>query len=325
MYCQRLHNFLCLRNGVYDIEKATLTAPDDSPGPFQCQLNFEYITQAERENPNFDNFITSLFPGERDAKLNLLLEVLGYALSNYTQGKVAFFFIGASNSGKSTILELLAKIFPSDLVTTIPLNRLSNRFNLARLSDSRINLNTELNENSLSATEVFKQMTAGEVVTAEHKGCKPFDFRIRCKSLNAGNILPSLKNDGGMTAMLNRMIILLFPISIQKERQNLHLINDLWLERNAIFSNAVDALVDLKSRNFCFTEPADTQRLKKQMLEQSNSLESFLEECCVQDTQSREHLTTLYEAFTDYCADNLLPSILKIVTMPLLTHYSAIG
>lgn len=291
-------------NGVFNASTGKLENPGDSN--FLCRLDFHYISQVNRKSPNFEKFISSLFPEERDTKRQLLLEALGYSLSSYTQGKVAFFFIGASNSGKSTILELLSRLFPADLVTTIPLNRLSNRFNLARLADSRINICTELDENSLSATEIFKQLTAGEVVTAEHKGCKPFDFRLRCKSMNAGNVLPSIKNDGGMPAMLNRMVILIFPVSIAKEKQNLHLLEDLWEERNSIFSNALDALKTLNQNNFCFSEPEDTKRLKAHMMLQGNVLEEFLKDCCVYDADAREHLTTLYEAFIDYCTENLL-------------------
>lgn len=296
-------DFINMRNGVFNVTTGDI---DTVPGDFSYSLDFSYINKSQRQTPTFDAFVRSVFPDETNIKAQLLLEILGYALSEYTKAKAAFFFIGESNSGKSTLLELLQRVFPEHMVATIPLHRLSNRFNLARLADCRININTELDEKSLSATDVFKQLTAGEVVTAEHKGCKPFDFRIRCKSINAGNILPELKNDGGMPAMLNRMIILLFPVSIPKEKQNLQLLDELWNERDAMFSNALDALVDLKKRNFRFTEPNDSLRLKKQLLSNGSALEDFLNQRCIFLPDAKEHLVTLYESFIEYCNENLL-------------------
>lgn len=131
--------------------------------------------------------------------------------------------------------------------------------------------------------DIFKIMTSNEVVTAEHKGSKPFEFRIKCKSLNAGNMLPDIKGVEGIGAIINRMIILLFPKSISQERQDLRLLDKLWEERDSIFSEALDALVELKKRNFIFTEPEDSLKIKQQLQLQEDSLDSFLSERCVMD------------------------------------------
>lgn len=71
---------------------------------------------------------------------------------------------------------------PKRAVTAIPFYCLEKRFNLARLADVRLNISTELSEKSFAATEIYN----AEVVTAEHKGTKPFEFRLRCKAINAG-------------------------------------------------------------------------------------------------------------------------------------------
>ena len=128
---------------------------------------------------------------------------------------------------------------------------------------------------------------------------------MRCKTLNAGNVLPAVKENDGLSAVINRMVILLFPISISKEQQNLELPEKLYEERDGIFSEAMDALVQLRKNGFCFTESDDSIKLKNQMVEQSRILDVFLQDCCVIQKEGKIYLRTLYEAFEEYCEENL--------------------
>lgn len=300
------NNWLKLRDSVFNVTNGEIinTIAKD----FGYFLDFSYIDSNERKGRmrNFDAYLESVFPEETETKKRLMLEIIGYTLSDYTNAKAGFFFLGASNSGKSTILELIQRILPEHAVTTIPLYRLENRFNLARLADSRVNICTELTSKSFAATDIFKMLTSNEVVTAEHKGCRPFEFRMRCKSINAGNMLPDINENEGISSIVNRMIILLFPRSIARENQDLSLLEKLWDERDCIFSSALDALVGLKKRNFIFQEANDTVKLKNQLRTQERSLDSFISEYCVIDKNGKEHLTTLFEAFHTYCEENLL-------------------
>lgn len=68
----------------------------------------------------------------------------------------------------------------------------------------------------------------------------------------------------------------------------------------------MDALVRLKERNFIFTEPQDTLQLKKHLQEQEGAIDNFIFDNCICDPNSKEHLVILYDAFKEYCADNLL-------------------
>lgn len=206
--------YICLANSVFDVKLGKILA--DKKGDFSYYLNFDYIEQPKRMCQRFDLYIESVFPEEAKVKRKLLLQILGYCLSDLTKAKAAFFFIGESNSGKSTMLELIKRILPERTVTSIPLYRMENRFNLARLAEARVNICSEITEKSFAAVDIFKMLTSNETITAEHKGGKPFEFRLKCKSLNAGNVLPDLKATEGMEAIINRMILLIFPVSVPK-------------------------------------------------------------------------------------------------------------
>lgn len=296
--------FICLQKEVFNTDTGR---PESNNGrSFSYFLNFFYLNVNERKNPVFDEYIQSVFPEETEVKRRLLLQILGYCLSDYTKAKAAFFFIGESNSGKSTMLELVKRILPEQTVTSIPLYRLENRFNLARLSEARINICPEISEKSLTSADIFKMLTSNEMVTAEHKGGKPFEFRLKCKSLNAGNVLPDFKSGEGMAALINRMVILLFPVSIPPEEQDLELLEKLYEERNSIFSEALDELVELKKQKFHFVETKDAEKLKKQLLAQDGAVKNFISERCVLQKGERIYVRELYEEFKEYCEENLL-------------------
>lgn len=295
--------YLNLENGIFDSESGKML--DDIGGlNFGYTLNFKY-TCKDRKSKHFEHFCESTFSEHTQEKRKLLLQILGYVVSDYAKAKTGFFLIGESNSGKSVILELLQRILPDQSVTSIPLYRLDNRFNLARLADARVNINTEVSEKSFKAVDIYKILTSNEIVTAEHKGKRPFEFRLRCKSINAGNVLPEIGNQEGMEAILNRMTILLFPVSIKKADQDSQLLEKLWTERDIIFSSALDELHKLQEVNFVFEEPEDTVRLKKQMMSEGHAFEEFVEEYCIREKSAREHFSVLYNAFKEFCEDNL--------------------
>lgn len=297
--------YLNLENGIIDVENCELLLTKDRFKFGYC-LKFNYLSIKKRQQKEFENFCKTTFPEDTEIKRKLLLQILGYCISDYLKAKTGFFLIGESNSGKSVVLELLRRVLPEKSVSAIPLYRLNNRFNLGRLENVRVNICTELSENSFSALDIYKMLTSNEIITAENKGGNPFEFRLRCKSVNAGNMMPTLKQLEGMQAILNRMTILLFTVSVAKEKQDLHLVDKLWKERDSIFSSAVDELILLHQNGFVFEEPEDTAKLKKQMQSLSDAFHDFLKDECVFDKSGRVHISTLYEAFRRYCDENLL-------------------
>lgn len=251
---EETENYLNLSNGIFDVETERLETSTEEK-KFSYALDFNYLDKKERVHEVFNHFCETSFPTMTEEKKILLLQMLGYLISDCIGAKTGFFLMGESNSGKSVILELLRKVLPKNSVTAIPLYRLENRFNVARLADAKVNVSTETAEKSFNALDIYKIFTSNEVVTAEHKGKKPFEFQMRCKTINAGNVLPHIDAIEGMDAVINRMTILIFPKSIEKEKQDAQLLEKLYEERDSIFSDAVDALVNLRKNNFIFSEP----------------------------------------------------------------------
>ena len=272
--------------------------------------------------PVFDRFCeTSLAPlqshGEETDRMiilqkrRLLLEMIGYVCSDDNSGKCALFLKGEPDSGKSVIVNFVTRLFDSELVSSVPLHKLAGRFNKAELFGKKLNVSGEIQGQKLREISTFKSITGGDSILAEYKGKTPFTFIPRCKLLFAGNALPGTAEADATKAFLNRVVILLFNRSIPKEEQDKELLDKLWDERNAIFTLAVNALRELRERNYQFTQPDESKLFLDGFANRGNSLQTFIRDCCVLESEGRVHNVDLLEAYQRYCMLNGLEAYPK--------------
>ncbi len=313
-------NYVRVKNGIFNVNQGKVT--EDEKLIFRYCYNFHYLpNQTLEDTKHFKEFIETSFEGQyMEGKTELLLQILGYCLSGYTEGKVAFFLVGVSNSGKSVVLDLMKEVLGKGNYSTLELSKLSMRFNKIILKDSKVNICDEISGIEFKGLDVFKAVVSGEEITGERKGQDPMSFHVQTKLLSAGNVFPHIRNTQGLDALENRMVVLAFSKAIVKDLQNLNLREDLKKERDVIFSLALDALTRLKENQFQFQMDSESKQLLKNYIRELNSLDQFYEECLepVHDIQKaktdngRMHLVELWEMFTKYCAENLVePSVRK--------------
>ena len=244
-------------------------------------------------------------------KRQLLLEIIGYICSDSNAGKCALFLKGEPDSGKSVVANFITRLFFPELISNIPLHKLSDRFNKAELFGRKLNVAGEIQGKRLTEISTFKSVTGNDSISAEFKGKDPFSFTPRCKLLFAGNALPGTLESDATRAFTNRLVVLLFNHSIPNERQDKELLNKLWNERDSIFTLAVNALRDLAQRNFCFTLPEESLRFLESFAERGNSLQAFLRDCCILKPHAKVHNTELLSAYEQYCLENGLEQFSK--------------
>ena len=302
-------------NGTIDYMHGVLTehAPSNH---FTYAVQARYLKDpCDISCPVFDKFCqTSLAPlnlqhGDAAAdvireKRQLLLEMIGYICSDDNAGKCALFLKGEPDSGKSVVANFITQLFFPELISNIPLHKLSDRFNKAELFGKKINIAGEIQGKRLTEISVFKSITGNDSISAEFKGKDPFSFTPRCKLLFAGNALPGTLEADATKAFTNRLVVLLFNHSIPKEKQDKELLNKLWDERDSIFTLAVNALKDLTLRNFCFTLPDESRQFLESFAERGNSLQAFLHDCCIVKPGEKVHNTELLSAYERYCRAN---------------------
>ena len=304
-------DFINCKNGVIGIGLKECTLLPHSPEyRFTYCIDAKYL-KTKAKAPTFDLFCDTSLSGDKK-KRKLLLQIIGYSCSDMTGAKKAFFFKGEPDSGKSVMLNFLENLVGLDAVSNIPLHGLGERFNKACLFGKKINTNGEIKNIKFKDLSYLKSMTGGDRISAEFKHGQIFSYIPTAKLIFAGNALPLSEEEEATKAFINRICLLIFPHSIPKEKQDANLNEKLWHERHAIFSAAVDALVKLSKKNLKFAEPEDSKEHLCYFEGNSNSLDMFINDCCVFDQNAHTPVKEFTAAYQIYCDHNALEIIGKI-------------
>ena len=308
--------YVNLVNGAFDLNTGHMAA-DHTDMCFNYCVNARYIPKDKRRTDAFDRFCRTTFALEYPGAVlhnqmpdegTLLLEIMGVCISDVFL-KCMFLFLGESNSGKSVIIRFLEMLLrDSSAVAQVALGDLADRFYLERLRGKKLNLCPEFGPKDIQrSSTVIKKITSGESVRVEYKGIRPSYADLRCTFLAAGNEAPILRSSG-ITALINRMVVLIFPRSIPFNEQDPNLLEQLWAERDSIVSCALDALFGLKSKGYKFTIPMRTAAYKQQLLEQDPlwSLEQFFGDCIECDMYAKTRTRELIDCYMRYLRENTI-------------------
>lgn len=309
-----LANLVNTANGVLNLDSMVLL-PHSPDWLFTYAINANFNSECSPDDltcPTFEKFCSTSLEGDIQ-KRQLLLEIIGFCLSDVSPAapKCAFFLKGEPDSGKSVICEWLARLLDAELLSHVPLHELGSRFKRAELFGKKINICSEIKGAALHDISTFKKVTGGDRTDGEFKGEPIFYFTPRCKLLFAGNTLPHTTETDVTRAFANRMTVLLFNQSIPPEDQNPLLLDDLFGERDQIFTLAMYALAELRKRGYQFTMPAESKEYVLSYAERSNSIRMFINDWCILGPGEREHSKELYIAYREYCAENCLDPIKK--------------
>lgn len=257
--------------------------------------------------PNFLNFVTtSLDYDISKERTQLLLQIIGYIISDFTSAKKAFFLLGPPSCGKSVILAFLKHIVGERYVSEIPFGKISERFATGLLYGKRVNISGELEEGSFPQIDTFKSITGGDMMFGEKKGKDGFFYQPRVKLIGAGNTMPIPKKNDGTKAVSDRLCFLIFPRSVEKRDWNINLLDELLKEKDVICSLAVNELRGLIDNKFSFIQPKDSQKMQKVYAEQFNVLDIFLKEECIIAKSEFVSSLELWKKFEDFCLQNCM-------------------
>ena len=137
--------------------------------------------------------------------LEILIGRLFYNVGSYDNWQITIFLLGDSNSGKSTLLEIVNEMFPAGSVGCLGSE---DTFGLASLYTKRLVVIPDMPENiaSIMSAQTWQSMTSGEQVSVaiKHKDAK-CDKKWTAPQLMAGNCAPNWKDKKG--AVFRRLAI----------------------------------------------------------------------------------------------------------------------
>lgn len=133
------------------------------------------------------------------------LMIIHYILEGNDDQTYAIFFHGVGGSGKSTICNLIAKMFGDLDVSYCGFNQVGDKFARETLAGKRLWYDADINPNwSDSATNTLKKIITHDNDQFEKKGKNPYSANYQCKPLFCCNLVP--KFDVSDSGILRRIV-----------------------------------------------------------------------------------------------------------------------
>ena len=191
------------RNGLLDVHTRELRPHDPAfLSPVQIGVNFD----PEATCPAIDRFVQDVF--HQDSQ-HVPFELAGWLMLPNTSIQKAVLTLGAGANGKSVFLALLQRFLDSTNVSALSLHKIeSDKFAAARLAGKLANICPDLPTAALSGTSMFKGLTGGDTINAEHKFQASFEFRPYSRLVFSANSAP--RSDDSTHGFFRRWIVIPF-------------------------------------------------------------------------------------------------------------------
>ena len=229
--------------GVVDLRTGSLREPRPE----------DFITKATRAEFDPDarcdrwlKFLREIMGG-KEHLVEFLQRAIGYTLTGSTAERCLFFLYGSGANGKSTLLNVLQRVF-GDYAMSTPAETLVTRRDrgvpndIARMRGARLVATSEVEEGAALAEALVKKLTGGDVVTARFLFAEFFDFTPTFKIWLAANHKPRIHGDD--YAIWDRIRLIPFVVRIERDRQDKDLLNKLCKEDSGILAWAVRGCID---------------------------------------------------------------------------------
>jgi putative DNA primase/helicase len=152
-----------------------------------------WVPDAEVEPILLDRLLADALDGPDAAEqIELVWQIIGACLFGLLPRlQVCVFFIGRERSGKSTLQQVLARLFPPEAVSAVPPSNWGREYFVASLAGKRINLVGELDDAEPIPAAAFKNITGGGLVEGRHPTHRPFFFVPSASHVFAANTTPA--------------------------------------------------------------------------------------------------------------------------------------
>lgn len=294
------------KNGVVDVVNNKLFHHDVNYKFTYC-IDANYSESEIKYGKETTKFFKTSLENNED-KIRLLLEVIGYLISDFNNAKKAFIFLGKPHSGKSLLTKIISNLIGCENVSNIPFHKLGERFSIGELSNHKLNINAELDSSPISKISNFKAIVGNDFLSGEFKGKPLFSFKSKTKLLFCGNYMPEVKDIESTQAFTDRLIFLIFNRSTPKEELDYELEEKLMNEIDLLFTESIFALKNLINNNFKFTIPNDSMAYLKEYTNRQNHISEFISECCYLSDQHRVYTKDLYKWYLNFCEENCINS-----------------
>ncbi len=146
---------------------------------------------------DLDKMLNRVFLGDREV-IKLFEEMIGYCLIKHARYAKMFLFTGRGSNGKSTILDLIKTFLGASNYSALSLESVTAQFKTAELENKLANIGDDIDNVIIKDTGTLKKISAGNTVTVERKGERPFKTAPYATHIYSANEIPRSfdKTDG---------------------------------------------------------------------------------------------------------------------------------
>jgi putative DNA primase/helicase len=241
----------------------------------------EYDERARSHH--WTDFLERILPDRRVRRF--VQRAVGYSFTGDTREEKLFFVHGASNTGKTTLLEGLKRTLGDYALTTdfdTFLKRRSDagiRNDVARLAGARLVVSVEVDEGKRLAEGLVKTLTGGDRVTARFLYQEFFEFEPQFKLWLAANTRPRVNAED--EAMWRRIVQVPFTQVIppaERDPEVKRRIKENPAVRSAILKWAVAGCREWQERGLDI--PAPVTKYTREYRAENDRLADWIEDSC---------------------------------------------
>lgn len=253
-----------------------------------------YAVEPSAWSDLWEDTLEAILPSERaEATRRELQKWIGLQLIADTSYQRAAILVGEGANGKSTVLEVMARLLGPGAYSTVSLEAFGERFELAQMVGKLSNLAHEMGDIDKLAEGILKQLISAEPMTFERKFRDPFRARPTARLTFATNGLPRFADRS--QGIWRRLMIFPFSEVIPVERQDRALLDKLERELPGILNWAVEGLALLLRDGFIESDAMQAAKLDHRQA--VNPVLLWLEEATEAAPWSEVDLSKLHEAY----------------------------
>jgi putative DNA primase/helicase len=259
----------------------------------------------EARCPAFELFLDRIFAGNKNV-IEFVRRAIGYSLSGETSEQCLFILVGIGANGKSTLLNVLNRLFGNYAGTTPMQTLTASKFNngqtndLAAMEGKRFVSASDGEAEQKLAVNKIKLMTGGDKIACRALYKDYSTFTPQLKLWVATNDVPDAP--GADEALMRRIMIIRFPVVIPVEERDHNLPNLLAGESAGILNWALKGYDDWKQNKLQppdeVNEATNTYRLDNDPVGQ------FIEDRCDPAPGAKATTKELYNNFEIWCMQN---------------------
>ena len=259
------------------------------------QIPWDYEPDKEYVGSETEKFFKSAMSAE---DRRTILQFLGLCMTRCNFQKFII-LKGGRGTGKSVVVRLFENVIGAGNYSSVPLQKLEEKFYSIQLMGKLINLCADLNGNPLKTVNTIKLITGGDSLSDSYKGRDIITFTPYARLLFSCNSVP-ISLDEKNNALFERIILI--EMDNRPKTPDRQLGDKLRDEIPYIIGQALKELKLLFKDNGLY-ESSRSRELVMELYADSDSVQAFIQERMTRDISKSIKSTELHELYKKYCEE----------------------